>query len=40
MHLEAGHHSQCDDEERDAVAGGGQLAGVMFMTIAPRLVPR
>lgn len=34
VHAQAAHHSQCDAEEWDALAGGGQSAGLMFKTVA------
>jgi hypothetical protein len=34
VHAQAAHHSQCDAEEWDAVAGGGQSAGLIFKTVA------
>ena len=34
LHAEATHHSQCDAEERNAVASCGQSAGLIFKTVA------
>lgn len=34
VHAEATHDSQCDAEERDAMAGGGYSADLMFKTVA------
>ena len=39
QHAQAAHRSQCDAEEWNAVAGGGESDGLIFKTVA-RLAPR
>lgn len=34
LHAQATHRSQCDAEEWNAVAGGGESAGLIFKTVA------
>ena len=34
LHAKAADHSQCDAEEWNAVAGGGESAGLIFKTVA------
>ena len=34
LHTQSAQRSQCDAEEWDAVEGGGELAGLIFKTVA------